>query len=151
MLDEKIFHICNNGVLVLNEPYVPGAHGKAVMFRDWARKALRDNEEWRIEAWQKSLRQLDVADGTGNEGKSTSDLSQVPLEPTDWSVSALENTLSEVAEPGMCESISRVFGSESNASEDIPKDHSEQLPPISKTTPSSGTPSGQIEIPSLPF
>ena len=168
-IDDRPYHICNCGVLVLDEPHVLGQHGNAVMFRDWARKVLKDGEEWRLEEWQTTLRQLDTpvrtmtrpeylalsaaggVDAIGNEARSTSASSQTLSEPSDWTQSRLENTLSEVAEPGMCDSLMRVFGPGSSASDASPKAPSEPSPPTSEIVPSSGTPSGQMEIPSLPF
>ncbi len=168
-IDDRAYHICNCGVMVLDEPHVYGQHGNAIMFRDWAKKALRDGEEWRIEEWETTLRQLEIprklmtrpeylalsaAGGEGaigNEAKSTSDMSPIPCETSDWTLNRVESILSEVAEPGMCESIVKVFGSESNASAVPPKVQSEPLPPTSKTSTSSGTQFGPIEIPSLPF
>ena len=150
-VDEVIYHICNNGILVINEPYIPGCPRKAMMFRDWVKSALKDEQEWRIEAWQKSLRQLSEDVGTGSEVKSTSDSSQTHSEASALTLKRVESILSEVAEPGMCDSIVKVFGPESNVSVESPKAQLEQLPPISSTTTSSGTQSGQMEIPSLPF
>ena len=151
LIDNAIYHIAANGVLILNEPYVPGAHGKAMIFRDWAKKALKEEQEWRIEEWQKSLKPLDGDAATASEDKSTSASSQTLSDPSDWTQSRLENTLSEVAEPGMCDSLMRVFGPGSSASDASPKAPSEPLPPTSEIVLSSGTPSGSMEVPCLPF
>lgn len=142
LIEERIYHILNNGICALNEPESPGSPRKCLMFRDWVKKCLAGGEEWKLIAWQESLKPLSADDATGSEVKSTSDTLNAHSLLSEWTPQKVENTLAEVAEPGMSQLIYKVFTTPSNASDEGQADQSEPLPPTSPKEKSTGIPSG---------
>jgi hypothetical protein len=150
-VDEKKYLVLNQGVLALDEPAVPGMHRRCIIFRDWAKKAIKDGAEWKIEQWHKSLQLLSEDGATVSGAKNTNDGSSETSSNLDWTQPKVVNALSEVLDPGMCASVYEMFKPSSSANEGNMVVFSEPLPPILNQDPSIGTASGATDTQSCPF
>ena len=149
--DEKKYLVLNSGVLALDEPYVPGMHRRCIIFRDWAKKAMKEGKEWKIEQWHKSLQQLSADGATVSGAKSTNDGSRETSSNLDWTQPKVVNALSEVLDPGMSASVFEMFKPVSSANEGNMVVFSEPSPPILKQDQSTGIISGATDSQSCPF
>lgn len=145
--DEKKYLVLNSGVLALDEPYVPGMHRRCIIFRDWAKKAMKDGKEWKIEQWHKSLQLLSEDGVTVSGAKNTNDGSSETSSNLDWTLPKVVNALSEVLDPGMCATVYEMFKPVSSANEGNMVVFSETLPPTSSAEPLTGITSGATEPP----
>jgi hypothetical protein len=146
-IEEKKYLVLNSGVLALDEPYVPGMHRRCIIFRDWAKKAMKEGKEWKIEQWHKSLQLLSEDGVTVKGARNTNDGSSETSSNLAWTQPKVESALSEVLDPGMSASVYEMFKPVSSANEGNMVVFSEPLEQTSKQDPLTGTISGVTGCP----